>query len=470
MRGDAGRAAHGGRAVVQLLAMFGLDERGALRVGRPVRAELESASTGIIERLREPGAIGLITGPSGSGKSTLAACVRARLRSAGERVIEHARAQAWLSAHDDWPVCRAIADGAHLTSPMNPEGFGLLASAGLAEAALLVRPVRALSVGERFRLATARCLAHAIKGSPNALVLIDEFTSGLDRVTARGVSVALARFARRTGVRLLCVTGMDDVALSLKPAVIATIDGAGRVRVDAPESAWADPEWLIAPGTRADLDALAHLHYQAGPPATIAGVWTARDSACPRAGVVGVLVASYPTLHGAWRRAAWPEMPTGREASAAWLNREVRCLSRLIVDRRYRGCGVGSALVRAYVRAPLTPRTEAVATMGAVCPVFASAGMRAVQVDVPSASQVSTDPRSDVRALAGAVGVSGDAHVDARAWRRVLEDASAEAACRRWARSSARTRRQADLPRGQLARVLARACALHGLTRVWVSG
>ncbi len=139
----------------------------------------------------------------------------------------------------------------------------------------------------------------------------------------------------------------------------------------------------ITPGTRADYAALAHLHYRGGPPATIArrddgtpAILTARDG---DGRLAGVLVVSMPTLNGSWRSLAWPGAYTSgdKRRDALEINRTLRCLSRVIVEPRFRGQGVARSLVRAYLDAPLTPRTEAIAAMGHVCPFFASAGMTA---------------------------------------------------------------------------------------------
>jgi len=155
--------------------------------------------------------------------------------------------------------------------------------------------------------------------------------------------------------------------------------------------------WLrIERGTRDDYAALAHWHYRAGSPATFARVLRAVDLDAPPSAtptLAGVLVVSHPTLNGPWRQHAWPgaldaeasnhtDTPAAR---ARRLNAMVRTISRVIVDPRYRGGGVGSALVRAYLDDPLTPLTEAIASMGVVLPLFTSAGMRAIDASCCSA-------------------------------------------------------------------------------------
>lgn len=143
---------------------------------------------------------------------------------------------------------------------------------------------------------------------------------------------------------------------------------------------------LIQRGRRADYDRLAPWHYIAAAPATfdrvLRAVWT---SASGTRHLAGVLVVSRPALFGWWRDLAWPgtyiprrvdgALVPGRPDAARRLNADVRTITRVVVDPRLRGAGVATALVRAYLRRPLTHRTEASAAMGEVCPFFERAGM-----------------------------------------------------------------------------------------------
>ncbi|MBX9735502.1 MAG: hypothetical protein K2X32_01130 [Phycisphaerales bacterium] len=140
----------------------------------------------------------------------------------------------------------------------------------------------------------------------------------------------------------------------------------------------------IAPGTRADALSLAPSHYRAGPPATIELVLAARTRATRE--LAGVLVISRPVLNASWRAVAWPEhfgvgstFPLMSMAERARIvNEFVRCISRVIIDQRHRGVGLSTALVRAYLREPLTPLTEGIAAMAGACPFFEAAGLRRV--------------------------------------------------------------------------------------------
>ena len=128
-------------------------------------------------------------------------------------------------------------------------------------------------------------------------------------------------------------------------------------------------------GSADDYSLLSVFHYIAGRPARPALTLRAIDEISGE--LCGVLVVTMPTLNSAWRDQAWPgRYRTGdKKADAARINRELRTIARVIVDPRFRARGVATRLVRAYLKDPLTPATEAIAAMGRVCPFFASADM-----------------------------------------------------------------------------------------------
>lgn len=138
-----------------------------------------------------------------------------------------------------------------------------------------------------------------------------------------------------------------------------------------------DDHISISRGEWSDYLALERFHYRAAAPATKVRILTA----CEGELLAGVLVISMPTLNGRWRDLAWPgEKPADRRRSMRWINREVRCISRVIVEPRFRGRSIARRLVKAYLRSPDSRKTEAVAAMGAFCPFFKAAGMREVKL------------------------------------------------------------------------------------------
>jgi hypothetical protein len=155
--------------------------------------------------LEEDWTIGAIVGPSGSGKTTLARAVY------GDALYDP----------QPWPGDAAIidclgdaqpADG--MTVPIKHIAHTLTA-VGLGSVPTWLKPYRVLSTGERFRADLARAILGArgwglgtgedeSRASPSpeprvpspSLLVIDEFTSTLDRTIAQTASAALARLLR----------------------------------------------------------------------------------------------------------------------------------------------------------------------------------------------------------------------------------------------------------------------------------
>jgi GNAT superfamily N-acetyltransferase len=186
----------------------------------------------------------------------------------------------------------------------------------------------------------------------------------------------------------------------------------------------------VVPGTLVDYAHLACWHYVGKSPRAPVLVLTARAQGL--ATPAGVLVVTRPTLNGAWRASAWPGWLTGlgKRDSAQRINAELRCIARVVVDPRVRGLGVAGALIRHYLAAPLTAKTEAVARMGVVVPMFVSSGMR--RVDGLHSSPQLSRLRSDL----AAAGVRTWELADARVRRRVERDAGLMRRWRVWAQSA----------------------------------
>jgi hypothetical protein len=151
-------------------------------------------------------------------------------------------------------------------------------------------------------------------------------------------------------------------------------------------------EATIESGTLADYRALARFHYRGNHPGAVTSVLCIRRLAPSVVGryvartgeseLIGVLVRSLPALACRMRDDA-----TGgryrrlkpREAGIM-LNREVRTISRVVIDPRYRGLGLAVDLVRHALAHPEEHDpplmfTESLAAMGRVSPFFERAGM-----------------------------------------------------------------------------------------------
>ncbi len=359
------------RRVLRAVAPFGL-----LLDGRVGSATMPSnAALGSLTGLGG-GRVALLTGASGSGKSTVMRTLRTHLMQRGERVV-HVEAGAFAR------TSRAVVEvvGGRLEQAMEA-----LAAAGLGEASLLARPACALSDGERWRLSLARAMVVAQRGCGEGVwVLGDEFCSSLDRTTAHGVAVCVRRWAgRHRGVRVVCATAHEDMPGMLRPDVLVRVSPDGSSRVEAGRARGPGPRVRVEDGSIEDYDALGGCHYRGGRPATWTRVLRAWRGTPRGPLLAGVLVVSRPTLNAAWRDLPWPGRYTRGplRPRALRINRELRCISRVVVEPRSRGMGVARRLVGAYLRSPQTPATEALAAMGAFCPFFERAGMRVYRTGV----------------------------------------------------------------------------------------
>ncbi|RNC80405.1 MAG: hypothetical protein ED559_00905 [Phycisphaera sp.] len=196
----------------------------------------------------------------------------------------------------------------------------------------------------------------------------------------------------------------------------------------------------LGEGTKEAYHSLARLHYRTKSPATLERIICAT---CQRSGeLAGVLVTSRPTLNAAWRSIAWPGVfdQGTKPDRAKRINEELRTISRVIIDQRFRGLGIAKRLVRSYIDRPDTRYTEAVAAMGAISPFLERAGMRAVIIP---------EHHRD-RRLRDLLEEHAKAPIDLLTSPGLRS--SLETQLRHWARASASTRRLTDGPIEGIAR------------------
>lgn len=119
--------------------------------------------------------IGVVVGPSGSGKTSI-----------GERIFG-----AGAMRRPRWPKAAPIIDAITPRAPFD-EVPAALSAVGLGSVPAWLRPYHVLSNGERFRADLARVIAEQ-----PARVVIDEFSSVVDRQIARIGAMAFAKAWRR---------------------------------------------------------------------------------------------------------------------------------------------------------------------------------------------------------------------------------------------------------------------------------
>lgn len=142
--------------------------------------------------------IGLIVGPSGSGKTSIG-----RQLFGGGRVID---------LYDGWdkkaPIIDAILPGGDFDTVT-----AALANVGLGDVPSWLRPFHALSNGQQFRAGLARIITEA----PNE-VIVDEFTSVIDRQIAKIGAMAFSKGWRRNkGKKIVLLACHYDIIEWLQP-------------------------------------------------------------------------------------------------------------------------------------------------------------------------------------------------------------------------------------------------------------
>lgn len=239
--------------------------------------------------------IGVIVGPSGAGKSTVANHLF------GDHVT---RGFAWHKDRafvDCFPGKTAVKDIA-----------AMLTSVGLSSPPAWLRPFDSLSTGEQFRATLARALIEM--ADP---VVMDEYTSVVDRTVARIMSAAVAKTIRRSGRRFVAVTCHFDVLDWLQPDWVyePAID-----RFSVGRSLRRPPIKIEVRRCTAELwSYFHHHHYLTG-------------SLHPRATCFVGLIAGTPATFS-----AWIGVPMN-DGSACWKEHRTVCLPD------FQGVGIGNAV------------------------------------------------------------------------------------------------------------------------------
>ena len=137
--------------------------------------------------------IGVIYGGSGTGKTTL-------LKEFGSLTDDNFDEHKPLISNFDW---------------LDPkEATFLLSAMGLASVPTWLRPFSLLSNGEQYRASLAYKVGKAKEGDT---ILIDEFTSVVDRDVAKAMSNALQKYIRRTNKRIILASCHFDIMEWLLP-------------------------------------------------------------------------------------------------------------------------------------------------------------------------------------------------------------------------------------------------------------
>lgn len=166
----------------------------------PAKAKLEHRWRGGVPLDEKKWNVGLIVGPSGAGKSTVAG-----------QLFKMPKPFAWKAASVIDDFAKGLSMEA-ITAACSAVGFNTIPS--------WMKPHHVLSTGEQFRVDLARALLEL----PDPIV-IDEFTSVIDRQVAHIGCNAVQKLVRRDNRQFVAVTCHHDV------------------------EEWLQPDWVLEPAT-----------------------------------------------------------------------------------------------------------------------------------------------------------------------------------------------------------------------------
>jgi len=184
---------------------------------------------------------------------------------------------------------------------------------------------------------------------------------------------------------------------------------------------------------------------------------------------VGVIVYAMPLPNVALRNRATNNRYVGlasREMSLRLLNREMRCISRVVIHPQYRGIGLAQYLVRETLGLAGTPLVEAMASMGRVNPFFAKAGMARYDGPLSPASE-------RLQAVFGHIGIDPNRIHDAALLLEAMGELGAreqiflERELRRFAQAQNRRARKQKFSRNEAARIVVENWLTNPVYYLW---
>jgi hypothetical protein len=137
----------------------------------------------------------------------------------------------------------------------------------------------------------------------------------------------------------------------------------------------------VATGDLADYKQLAAHHYRDSCPVAVKAIFVLRPKrplGSRGTKPAGAIVYAMPTPRVEQRRVATGGIfaDLDRQTELALINRNIRCIARVVIEPRFRGIGLATRLVRETMPQMNVPIIEALGVMPQVNPFLERAGMR----------------------------------------------------------------------------------------------
>lgn len=303
-----------------------------------------------------------ITGDSGSGKSTLLKELKKKLDC-----IEVTD----LTIDENEVLIEGV--GKDLN-----EAVKLLSLVGLNDAFLFIRRYKELSDGQKYRYKVAKMLQ-----LDKQFLLFDEFCATLDRETAKIIAFNLQKVTRDLKKGVIVATTHTDLKDDLNPSVYVFKKFEREVEINYYPNVKNKvcsivKNIKVGLGTIDDYNRLKQFHYKDTSTPAVKNVYklTLNNE------VIGVNVVAYPHLQLRGRNVYFGKrFAKSTTESTNDLNKNIECISRVVLHPKYRGIGLAYYFLKEYFKLTESPYVETVAVMANYNPFFEKAGMTKIDYD-----------------------------------------------------------------------------------------